>query len=161
MKHTGKILRLIVLLALVAGCQEQAAKEQASGVGGLNPTNFSWVRIQRELDVDGLHVMNVPTVVGTATPALRIESSGVGNPLEIRKASTPVFAVDVDGNAALGSVTGSGVQQFNNVVQIAPTPATTATPGLYINNTSVGASSLAIADAATVVAEFYNNGNYL
>ncbi|MBN1640371.1 MAG: hypothetical protein JXA09_03975 [Anaerolineae bacterium] len=49
-------------------------------------------------NLTGLHVA-VPTVVGTATPGLMVDSSSVSNPIEIRDSATPVFAIHDGGTA--------------------------------------------------------------
>jgi len=57
---------------------------------------------------DMLH-LSAPTAVGSATPALMVDCSGVGNCFEIREAATPVFSINSGAVSRTGddTVTGS------------------------------------------------------
>lgn len=77
------------------------------------------------------------TAATTATPVSRVgNSADVNDNFVVEKDETPVFIV---GNG--GAITRSGTDTLTgafvhvgNVVQTAPTAATTATPGFYVNN---------------------------
>ncbi|MGD8499066.1 MAG: hypothetical protein PVJ86_00370 [Phycisphaerales bacterium] len=100
----------------------------------------------------GLVKLAAPTAIGTATPALLIDSSGVSNILEIRDAATPIFTIN-DGGAVVqvGASTHSGGQTINNWLKVAaPTAIATATPAAVVD--SLGVSNiLEVRDAATPV----------
>jgi hypothetical protein len=92
--------------------------------------------------INGASYINAPTAVGTATPALFVNSLGVSNLFEVRDASTPVWAIN-NGGAVVAGGAGSyaGVQTFNsNVIVNAPTAVATAVPAFSVN--SLGVSTL-------------------
>lgn len=80
-----------------------------------------------------------PTVFTTATPAVLINSLGLGNILEIRDASTPVFTINNGGGVVqTGDTTYSGGTTFNNwVLEAGPTALPTGTPGFVADNAGV------------------------
>lgn len=81
-----------------------------------------------------------PTSVGTATPALLVDSSGgQGNLFELRQNATPVLQIDKDGNIThTGDSESSGGQDFTGPVSVAATPAATATPQFLIHDVGAG-----------------------
>ena len=110
---------------------------------------------------NGAMVLTAPTAVGTATPILRIENDGVSNSLEIRNpGGTPVFYVDVDGNATYTGFSSGGGEVAAPVRIAAATAIATATPAVVVD--SLGVSNLfEIRDAATPVAAVNNGGNWI
>lgn len=66
--------------------------------------NSNWVNIA------------APTAIGSATPALVVNSAGVSNLLEARKNATPVFSVSGAGNTTIGGTLGvTGLVTINGV----------------------------------------------
>lgn len=66
--------------------------------------NSSWVNIA------------APTAIGSATPALVVNSAGVSNLFEARKNATPVFSVSGAGNTTIGGTLGvTGLVTINGV----------------------------------------------
>jgi len=59
------------------------------------------------LTLANVGMVAAPTSVATATPAWVVDSAAVSNPFEVRAASTPVFAVQKDGDV-VGKVLGFG-----------------------------------------------------
>jgi len=112
-----------VLLSRAQGTRPDALGITSSTgyIGGY--TNFTGLNIE------------VPTQIATATPGVVINSSGVGNPLEVRKAKTPVFYVDVDGNVTYTGVTSAGGLVGAAVGVRAPTAVGTATPAFFVDST--------------------------
>lgn len=70
-----------------------------------------------------------PTAQATATPGVVVDCAHVGNCIEIRDASTPVWYVSNGGGVTQnGSTTYSDNATFNDAIVVQATPATTATP---------------------------------
>lgn len=102
---------------------------------------------------NGLAV-TVPTAVGTATPALLINSAGgVGELFSVRKNSTPQVVIDTNGL----QTNSAGLSVAPNVVVAGPTALATATPVLYVNSASAH-NLVVIAKAATPVFVVGNDG---
>lgn len=106
------------------------------------------------------------TAIGTATPAVIIQNSGVSNPLEIRNAAgTPIAAVQDDGAVVFaGSITSAGAVNGGGVLgasfAVAPTTVATATPVFYVNSASGNTANLMEARVAnTPVAAMDASGN--
>ena len=101
--------------------------------------------------------ITAPTAVGTATPALMVNSLGAGNVLlDVSDASTPVFSVNNGGN---WTATGGGTNN-NWAVVSAPTAIATATPAMVVD--SLGVSNiLEVRDAATPVFTVNNGGGFV
>jgi hypothetical protein len=59
------------------------------------------------LTLANVGLVSAPTAVATATPAWVVDSLAVSNPFEVRAASTPVFAVQADGDV-VGNVLSYG-----------------------------------------------------
>jgi len=84
MKQRSKLgVTILVLVALVAMISCKSAFQQQSLPGDI--TNFS-----------GIHVA-APTAIGSATPALMVDSDGLSVLFEVRDAATPVVSVDDGG----------------------------------------------------------------
>lgn len=84
-------------------------------------------------------VVSAPTTFATATPAVIVDSAGLGTILEIRDATTPI-AYYSNGGAytSSGAATLSGAQSINNYVAVtAPTAVATANAALSVTNNGV------------------------
>lgn len=111
-----------------------------------------------EIEADTLKA-TAPTAVGTATPAMIVDSLGVSNLFEVRDAATPVFTVADGGNIAqtgnyalTGDHSVSGTQgvtgnQTLSALAIHSSTTVTVTDGLTITPTT----SLQIWDAGGAV----------
>lgn len=80
-----------------------------------------------ELEADTVKAA-APTAIGTATPAMIVDSLGVSNLFEVRDAATPVFTVNDGGAVSWPS---------GNLAVTAPTAVATATPALVVDTTGV------------------------
>lgn len=93
-----------------------------------------------EVSADTLRAA-APTAVGTATPALMVDSDGVSVILEVRDAGTPVFTV----------ADGGGVSWPSGALHVsAPTAIATATPAFFVDSDGVSVI-FEVRDAATPV----------
>lgn len=95
-------------------------------------------------------IVNAPTAIGTATPAVLINNAGVSNLLEVRDSATPVFIVGQNGawsSTGLGTHTG-GQSIAPNLIVAAPTSIGTATPAAIVNSAG-GVSNIFEARAAS------------
>lgn len=93
-----------------------------------------------EIEADTLKAA-APTSVGTATPALMVDSDGVSVILEVRDAGTPVFTV----------ADGGGVSWPSGALHVsAPTAIATATPAFFVDSDGVSVI-FEVRDAATPV----------
>jgi hypothetical protein len=160
------VLLLVVALALLplTGCKK--AESDIDAASGEPRTTIRNLRILSTFRNEGtmtqagasslenfLHIA-VPTAVATATPGVMINSAAVSAPLEIRKASTPVFQVNGSGNIdAEGSLDMAGPGKFT-----VPTAVATATPGVLINVVGVSAP-LEVQKAATKLFQVAGSGN--
>jgi hypothetical protein len=130
---------MVVLLGVVTISSASPPKQ--------GPTNFDAVV------ADGNLVVNVPTQAGTATPGIYVNQQGLGLPLVVAKAGTPVFSVN-----SAGDITFSGTPVINGLAYVnAPTSVATSTPALFVN--SLGVSNLfEVRDASTPVWAINNGG---
>jgi phage baseplate assembly protein gpV len=159
------ILGLALVGMVVVACASSGGTEAGSDSGLMRVKNLY---IENSQTTEGLAAFRdqvalaVPTAQGTATPALVIENDSVANSFEIRNpASTPVFYVDVDGNATYTGFSSGGGLVGAEVKITAPTAGATATPALVVDSLAVGANLLEIRDAATPVVTINNGGNVI
>jgi len=149
------LLTALLALAAVFGydlgvIQPREARYHTEILAALQGSELSAQAVShfREIEVQSLKAP-MPTAMGTATPGIMVDSSGVANLLELRKAATPVYYVDADGNLTLSAL------------EINSTTTVTVTNGLTITPTT----SLYILDAAGAVtvtlAACSNNGQHL
>lgn len=97
--------------------------------------------IDDSLLVKGEVQIAVPTAQGTATPGFLINNAGVSNAFEIQDASTPAFYVDASGNTNVEGQLNIDEMDIDSWINIAvPTAQATATPGLYMSNSSIADS---------------------
>jgi hypothetical protein len=147
---------LVLVLAVLSGCDKKTPEPQ-----GLSAAQsvFRYIEAQG-VSVNGFVKVAVPTAVGTATPAMIIDSAGaLGNLLELRKNQTPVFYVDVDGNATYTGFTSGGGLESNPVGVRAPTSVGTATPAFFADSAGGVSNPFEIRYSQTPVVVVNKTGN--
>jgi hypothetical protein len=141
------IVTAIAIVALIVG-----------GVAFWQAANPPTVQQMGVTNLDMLHLDGAAE--STATPMLLVQNDGTSNSLELRDTNgTPVFYVDVDGNATYTGFS-SGGGAVDAPVRIAgATAIATATPALVVD--SLGVSVLLdVRDAATPVFSINNGGTW-
>ena len=109
---------MIAIVALVAAVSAWVRPAVYGGVGAQlagGPTNFS-----------GVHVA-VPTAQATATPGVLINSAAAANPFEVQIASTPMVAVEDNGELALSGALDLAALLYPSFVNLAVTDGYTLT----------------------------------
>jgi len=135
---------LVMVLGFVALLLSPLAPTAVAQLEGL--TDFNGIRLTQ-------------STFGTATPQLLIQNSSSANSLEIRNGSaTPVFYVDVDGNATYTGFGSGGGPVAGAVGITAPTAVATATPALFVDNLGAGNEILSLRNDATPVFVVGNSG---
>ena len=159
-KQKSWVAWLIVAIAVIgAGAlgvvfPMPAPPGETFGAFGVRWSQADNVLVRHHLRVEEDAVISAPTALPTGTPALVVDSAGVGNAFEVRDAATPVFYVS-DG----GAVTQSGNQSVTGAWKVTgPTAATTATPVARINNAADTNDLLVIEKDATPVMIIGNAG---
>ena len=158
----NNLVRVALVLALVvtlAGCDKQGSEGVIAPQGAPASSDFRHIRAQ-QVSVDGPVRVAVPTSVETATPVMVIDSAGaLSNPLEIRKNGTPVFYVDVDGNATYTGFTSGGGLENNPVGVRAPTSVGTATPAFFADSAGGVSNPFEVRYSQTPVVVVDKTGN--
>lgn len=156
MNKRNTALVAVIVLALLAGVlvSTVGAADVWTHVRNL------WVDTQMHslgpVVVDNGMYINAPTAQATTTPALMVNGAGVGNPLEVRKAGTPILQVDGSGNVtSSGAWSGVCGSQY---VQAA-TAIATATPALFVNSNSNKPNLFEARAASTPMFVVGNTGN--
>lgn len=148
-------LALVVAGLLVVGCDKQTP-DAAQGAAPFS--DFRSIRAQNIVS-SGQVAVAVPTSWQTATPVVVIDSAaGLGNPFEIRKSGTPVFYVDVDGNAVYTGFTSAGGLVAAAAGVRAPTAVGTATPAFFVDSTGGVSNPFEVRYSATPVAVVGSGG---
>lgn len=149
--------RVLVILAVILAVLVMADVTLAQGT--ISRQTFRWVvariltvqgdtNLQGETTMEDAVVIAGPTAIGTATPLVIIQNSGVSNPLEVRNSSgTPIAAVQDDGAVVFaGSITSAGAVNGGGVLgasfAVAPTAVATNTPVFYINSATGNTANL-------------------